>query len=105
MSEALANVVADSNDRIKLSFQPEEDGLSSLISAHVPELGNDSLPVTGNAVEFALPRGDAKLFLIFFPGPVPEQGTLLFSVNDGASIELDSDFIANFPNPILLFGK
>ena len=113
MSQATADIVANTGDSIQFTFTPQAGGLTSLSAASLTAVASgafSALTVAANSTSIATPPGmpadDSILQLVLLLGPDTETGSLSFSINGGSS----KDFFVDRPffNPIIeidLFGK
>jgi hypothetical protein len=88
MSRDSADFVANSGDTIEFSFTPQPNGFAFFASATLTEEKQNGkhtvLTVTANKTSFSLPQDDSFVQVAIVDGPVPENGTLTFTVNGGA---------------------
>jgi hypothetical protein len=91
MSAASADFVATTGDTIQFTFTPQPGGFAYFAGASLTVQSSGSytaLTVTGNNTSFKLPKDDSFIQIAIVDGPVPENGTLSYSVNGAASIDL-----------------
>jgi hypothetical protein len=91
MSAASADFVAATGDTIQFIFTPQTNGFAYFAGASVTvESSGDytALAVANNNTSFKLPKDDSFIQIAIVDGPVPESGTLSYSVNGAASIDL-----------------
>jgi hypothetical protein len=92
-SAALADFTANSGDTIQFTFTPQPNGFAFLAGASLTVLSTTpktttALTVVSNQISFKLPQGDSRVRIVIIDEPDPEQGSLSYTVNGGASIDL-----------------
>jgi hypothetical protein len=109
MSASTADFVAKTGDTIKFSFTPQANGLAFLAGASltVESTGNfTQLAAANNQTSFSLPQSDSFVQVVVVDGPIPERGTLAYTVNGGQSKELWSNRKLSFmPGAFFGFGN
>lgn len=109
MSAASADFVASTNDTIEFIFTPQDQGFAFFAGASLTVTATNNhkaLTVAGNQTSFQLPEGDSFVQVAIVDGPVPENGTLAFTVNGGDPVELWSDRpLVHMPGAFFGFGS
>jgi hypothetical protein len=111
MSAASADFVAKTGAKIVFTFTPQPEGFAFLSGASLTEENTvpnkfTALTVTNNQTTYPLPQGDSFIQVAIVDGPVPENGTLSFKVDGGASTELwSSRPLSRMPGAFFGFGN
>jgi len=109
MSVDSADFVANTGDTIVFKFTPQANGFAFWSGASLTEEGSGAftkLNVVANSATFKLPKDDSFVQVAIVDGPVPEIGSLSFTVNGGASTDLWTNRpLFRMPGAFFGFGK
>ena len=109
MSAATADFVSKTGDTIQFTFTPQNNGFAYLSGASLTVESTGAftaLTVNVNQTSFKLPQNDSFTQVAIIDGPVPEKGTLAYTVNGGESVELWSNrSLSLMPGAFFGFGK
>jgi hypothetical protein len=109
MSAATADFVSKTGDTIQFTFTPQNNGFAYLAGASLTVESTAAfaaLTVNANQTSFKLPQNDSFIQVAIVDGPVPEKGTLAYTVNGGKSVELWSNrSLSLMPGAFFGFGN
>lgn len=108
-SAALADFTAAAGATIQLTFTPLSGGNAYLAGASLTvQISGDytALTVKNNQTSFSLPKDDSFVQIAIVDGPVPETGSLSYSVNGAANIDLWTNRpLVHMPGAFFGFGS
>jgi len=94
MSAASADFVAKTGATIVFTFTPQSSGFAYLAEASLTVESTvklTALTVINNQTTFTLPASDSFVQIVIVDGPVPEAGTVAYTVNGANRTELWSN--------------
>jgi hypothetical protein len=109
MSADSADFVVKTDAKIVFTFTPQANGFAFLSGASLTEESTNkftALTVNDNQTTYTLPQGDSFIQVAIVDGPVPEVGTLSFTVDGGPRTELWSKRpLSRMPGAFFGFGS
>ena len=110
MSKDTADFVAKTGDTIVFAFTPQPNGFAFFAAATLTEEKQNGkhtpLTVTANESSFSLPQDDSFVQVAIVDGPVPENGTLTFTINRGVGGTLwNNRPLSRMPGAFFGFGS